>query len=72
MLKKPKLPVLTIFVPEYCSNCRTPYNEDNFKFTLVGSEHHCAWLCNSCFVRLHAEAMEKENALRLDVELTRR
>jgi hypothetical protein len=61
MPKRLRLPILTMFVPAYCANCRHPYSELNFKFTLVGTEERCAWLCNECFVRLHADAMEKEN-----------
>ena len=64
---KKRPPILTMFVPAFCANCRRPYGEDNYKFTLVGTETRCVWLCNNCFIRLYKEAAEKEKREHVEV-----
>ncbi len=55
-----KAQVITFFAPRFCANCRRPAGDDLYKFTLVGTETRCAFLCNECFKRLYAEAAAKE------------
>jgi len=53
-----KHPVLTIFVPEKCAKCHSETDAEHYKYTLVGTEARCVWLCNSCFTRLYTESHE--------------
>lgn len=61
----PRLPVITLMPPDHCAKCKTKWDGDVGKFTLIGTPEHLVWLCNLCFKKLYKRTLNDEEKEKL-------